>query len=366
MTHPVVRAIFKRDLRAWFGNPTGYVFITLFVFLSAFALIGPVQFFQNNLANLDTLNQWYRVLLLFFVPAVTMGIWAAERSHGTDELLFTLPATDGQILLGKYLAAAGVYTIALLFTFSLPLGLSLLGNPDFGLILTNYIGYWLLGLMLISCAMLGSQLTDNLTVSFILGALFCAIVVFSEDIVAGLFPALGRTWSLYGPNAQFEELGRGVLSLSSILMFGGLTAAFLYLNLALISRRTWIAGSAEGLHRGLRFAALLVAAVSLAVFGLNQLPRMDGTSESIHSLSEGHGEAARRTRRGPAGLHPGLRLRRGAARVRPDAPHAAQPAARVRRPGRQPPCRSTSCRPSATPTRRAKPRPTSRSGTAPS
>lgn len=283
--HPVVRAIFKRDLRSWFGNPTGYVFITLFVFLSAFALIGPAQFFQNNLANLDTLNNWYRVLLLFFVPAVTMGIWASERGHGTDELLFTLPATDLQILLGKYLAAAGVYTIALLFTFSLPLGLGLLGAPDFGLILTNYAGYWLLGLMLISCAMIGSQLTDNLTVSFILGALFCGIVVFSEDIVAGLFPTLGRTWSVYGPNAQFEELGRGVLSLSSLLMFGGLTCAFLYLNLALISRRTWRQRGGQGVHRGVRFAALVVAAVSLSVFGLNRLPHLDGTSENIHSLS---------------------------------------------------------------------------------
>lgn len=286
MGKPIIRAIWKRELRSWFGNPTGYVFISLFVFLSAFALVGPVQFFQNNLANLDTLNEWFRILLLFFVPAVTMGIWASERSHGTAELLFTLPATDLQILLGKFFAAVGVYTIALLFTFSLPLGLSLLGRPDFGLILTNYIGYWCLGVTLISVAMVGSQLTDNLTVSFILGALLCAVVVFSEDVVAGLFPDLGRSWSLYGPNGQFEELGRGVVSASALLVFAGLTCAFLYLNLALLSRRHWLRRGEEGTHRSVRFASLVVTAVAVTVFALNHLPRIDGTSEQVHSLSE--------------------------------------------------------------------------------
>lgn len=282
---PVVQAIFKRDLRSWFGNPTGYVFITLFVFLAAIALIGPVEFFQRNLANLDTLNEWFCVLLLFFIPAVTMGIWASERSNGTDELLFTLPATDGQILLGKFLAAAGVYTTALLFTFSLPLGLSFLGSPDFGLMLANYIGYWMLGIMLISVAMLGSQLTQNLTVSFILGALFCALVVFADAIVGIVSPSLGRMVETYGPNALFQQMGRGVVSLAAILLFAGLTCAFLSLNLAILSRRNWAAGE-QRIHGGLRFVALLVAAWSLSVFGINQLPRVDTTSEQLHSLSD--------------------------------------------------------------------------------
>lgn len=285
MNH-VTRAVFKRDLRSWFGNPIGYVFITLFVFLSAFALVGPTAFFHNSLASLDTLNEWYRVLLLFFIPAVTMGVWAGERSWGTHELLFTLPAKDSHILLGKFLAAAGVFTIALLFTLPLPLGLEWLGDPDWGLLLSNYLGYWLLGLTLISVAMVGSQLTENLTVSFILGAMLCALMVFADDILRGMFPGLGAALAAYSPNALFQEMGRGVVSAGSILLFGGFIVAFLYLNLALLSRRSWKGGAGEALHPAVRFASLVVVAVALSVIGLNSMSPVDATAERIHSLSD--------------------------------------------------------------------------------
>ena len=280
----VVSAVFSRNLKQYFTGVIGYLFIVAFVTVCAILAFGP-QFFADNLANLDQLSRFYPQLLLLFVPAITMPLWADEKRQGTDSILFTLPASDFDVLLGKYLAAVAVYTIALLFSTTQLLALGALGNPDWGIIGTTYLGYWLAGSALISVGMFASSLTGSTTVAFILGASFCAIPVLGRQLGHGL--GLER----YSVGWHLTDFTIGQISLVSILYFVGLTVVMLYVNMIVISRRHWNRGEQGNIGWQLIVRAIALAVAAFSVFHIaNSSPatsraQLDLTEEKLFTLN---------------------------------------------------------------------------------
>ena len=130
----VVHAIFWRNFKQYFTSVLGYLFIFVFVTVCAILTFNK-QFFADNLVTLDQLSQFFPALLLFFIPAITMSVWADEKKQGTDSILFTLPVSDLEILIGKFKAVVAVYTVALLFSATTLLALWRLGSPDWGVIM---------------------------------------------------------------------------------------------------------------------------------------------------------------------------------------------------------------------------------------
>ena len=287
--HPhVIWAVFKRNFLSYFSNPAGYVFITLFVFVSSCVAFWQPIFFTNNQANLDELNRYMPYLLLLFIPAITMNTWADERRQGTDELLLTLPAHDLDVVLGKYLAALGIYSVALAFSLPQVFVLAWLGSPDLGVLFATYFGYWLMGVLLISVGMVASMMSSNVTVAFILGALFCAIPIFLGDMGSPLWTSARRGFERWSIASQFQDFGTGVVTFEGVLYFVGLAAAMLYLNMVLLGRRHWAGGEDSGkhwVHSIVRLLAVIIAVASVTMI-VNQLGvRADTSAERLHTLS---------------------------------------------------------------------------------
>jgi ABC-2 type transport system permease protein len=300
MNFNVVSAIFRRNFYSYFANPTGYVFICVYVLLSSFAAFWPNDFFSSNLANLDQLNKYLPYIMLVFIPAITMSIWADERRQGTDELLLTIPARDFDVVLGKYLAAVAIYSVALFFSMICNLSVlswlaypkhSLPGTPigpDLGLFFGTYIGYWLVGAAMLAIGMVASFLTGNLTVGFVLGALFNAPLAFAANadvVLPSEWSISVKQWSL---EEQFRDFGRGVVSLSGVAYFLLTIVVMLYLSMVLIGRRHWQGGK-DGTSLGPHYLLRAVSLIGIAVGAVMILQRFDlradVTYEQLSALS---------------------------------------------------------------------------------
>jgi ABC-2 type transport system permease protein len=290
----VAFAVLKRNFLGYFANPTGYVFLCIFVLLTSMAAFWPHEFFANNVASLDQLNKWFVYIMLFFIPAITMSIWAEERRQGTDELLLTLPADDFDVVVGKYFAAVAIFTVSLLFsqfaTFIVLAQLSL-GELDVGLFFTNYLGYWFIGLAMIAIGMVASFLTNNLTVGFILGALFNAPLVFAgkANVISASREA-SRRIAEFGLGSQFENFSRGVVSIASLAFFVLLAVFGVYLCMVLVGRRHW-SGGRNGNAMFFHFFTRVLALAGIVVGGSlllrnNDFLRLDASEGQVSSLSK--------------------------------------------------------------------------------
>lgn len=286
-------AVMKRNFVGYFSNPTGYVFLCIFVFLTSVAAFWPYEFFNSNLATLDQLNNWFPLIMLVFIPAITMSIWAEEKRQGTDELLLTLPADDFDIVIGKYMAAASIFTASLLFSqLSTFLTLAILtqGGLDTGLLFTTYLGYWFVGLTMIAIGMIASFLTGNLTVGFILGALFNAPLAFAS-LADSVSPnqRLAEWIQASGIARPFDDFGRGVISMSSITYFVLVAMVALYVCMVLIGRRHWTGGkdgNSMVYHYIGRVAALVLITIGAVIlFRDRDVVRYDTTEGQVSSLS---------------------------------------------------------------------------------
>ena len=220
-----VLVVMRRELASYFATPVAYVFIVIFLVMSAAFSFHLGGFYEREIADLEPFFRFHPWLYLFLVPAVGMRLWAEERKYGTIELLLTLPITATEAVIGKFVAAWLFVGLALALTFPMWITVNVLGDPDNGVIVAGYIGSWLMagGFLAISACL--SAATRNQVVAFILSVVVCFGFLLSGlpivlDLFRGWLPqALVDGIANLSFLMHFDSISRGVIDLRNLIYF---------------------------------------------------------------------------------------------------------------------------------------------------
>jgi ABC-2 type transport system permease protein len=230
----VIRTIAKRELAAYFGSPVAYVFLVIFLLLAGFFTFTFGGFFERGEASLGAFFAWVPWLFLFLVPAVGMRVWADERRLGTIELLLTLPVTDWQAILGKFLASWLFLAIALALTFPVVITVNVLGDPDNGVIVCGYIGCVLLAGAYLAVSCMTSALTRNQVISFILSVMLCLLLILvgftpvTSLLARWASPGVVESIAGFSVLTHFDGLQKGVIDTRDLIYFLSVMAFALF------------------------------------------------------------------------------------------------------------------------------------------
>jgi len=249
-----ITSIASKELRGYFGSPIAWVMMGLFavifgyfynVYIAIFAesalraQFGGPQMRNVNNDMIRPLLQNASVLILFLLPMVTMRTYSEEKRSGTIELLLTSPITDVEIILGKFLGAAGLYAGLLLVT-ALYIGLLFgFSSPEWRPLVSGYLGLFLLGCCFLSLGLFISSTTKNQMVAgaatFVVSLMFWIISWLAES--SG--PTTAAVLNYLSVTQHLDDFGKGVIDTKHVVFYLSFIAFGLFLTLKSVDSERW-------------------------------------------------------------------------------------------------------------------------------
>lgn len=232
--------IARRELAGYFATPVAYVFIIIFVALSAALTFYVGGFLERRQASLEPFFMFHPWLYLLLIPAVSMRLWAEERKTGTIELLMTLPVTTAEAVFGKFVAAWIFVAVALALTTPMWITVNVLGEPDNGVIAASFLGSLLMAGAFLAIGSCMSATTRNQVVAFILGAAVCFLFTMSgldlvlEAVRAVAPPVIVEFVASLSFLSHFGGVTRGVIDLRDLVFFVSMIAFWLFATVVVI------------------------------------------------------------------------------------------------------------------------------------
>lgn len=234
-----VLAVARREVAAYFDSPVAYI-----VLVSFLAVAGWMYFSTLFLLDRADLRPFFTpspfspaMLIVILAPAMTMRLIAEERKSGTIELLLTMPMRDGEIIVGKFLAALALMMVGLGLTLAYPLTVAQLGDLDWGPVVGGYVGMSLFAAALLSIGVLCSTLTENQIVAFIVAFLVSAVLYYVYWLQFFVPAFLSPLVEFLSVSFHLDNLARGVIDSRDVLYYLSLTAACLLLATQALARR---------------------------------------------------------------------------------------------------------------------------------
>ncbi len=282
-----LKAVLKRELAAYFNAPIAYVFAVVFLLVADGLFM--TTFFLTGLCDMRGFFQTLPLLLVVFIPALTMRLWAEERKSGTISLLYSLPVSEINLVLGKFLAAYLFTLLTLASTLIIPVMLSVLGEPDLGPIIGGYLGASGVAAFLLALGLCLSAFFEDQIVAFIISLVAgLATLLTGTDLVSSSIdswlPGVGTFLrSAMGLMVHYSDLAKGVIPVRDLIFYFSFTLVFLIINI-------WtIKGYLRYLHRqGFFIGVLFLIGIGLfgnATLANLRLPRFDLTEGKIYTVS---------------------------------------------------------------------------------
>jgi ABC-2 type transport system permease protein len=234
-----ILTIAGRELRSYFDSPIAYIVVVSFLLVAGWMFFG--SFFLMERADM---RMFFApspfspsMLLVIIVPALTMRLVAEEKKSGTIEFLTTMPVTDTQVILGKFLGAFALLSSAILTTLVYAFCVSLVGDLDWGPVIAGYVGLLLFVASMTAIGLLCSTLTSNQIVAFIIGFLVCAGLYFVYWLQFFMPQSIGPIVEYLSLSFHLDNLARGVIDTRDVLYYLSVTCGALFLSVQSMNRQ---------------------------------------------------------------------------------------------------------------------------------
>ncbi len=231
--------IARRELGSYFYSPIAYVAMALFLLASGFSFLDDFQ--PGQPVAMRSIFEWMVWYLVFIVPILCMGLLAQEWATGTIETMMTAPVGETDVVLGKFLGSFGFLLVLLLPTLVYVLMLRIYGRPDYGPILSGYLGIILVGALFIAVGLFCSALTRSQVVAAVSSAAILFLATIVPWYAAGKATLVG-VWRKVADQAvmsRYTDFSKGIIDTGNLVFFLASTAVFLFLTIKVLESRRW-------------------------------------------------------------------------------------------------------------------------------